>query len=46
MRYRSYEKCQEKKRDISGNKVIGIELAKEKYEAVVVVLVLNINKPV
>jgi hypothetical protein len=43
MKYRSYEKCQDKKREDSGKKVIGIDPAKEKHQAVVVKLASNIN---
>jgi hypothetical protein len=32
MKYRSYEKCQDKKREVSGEKVIGIDPAKEKHD--------------
>jgi hypothetical protein len=46
MKYRSYEMCQEKKREISGKKVIGIDPAKEKHQAVVVRLGSNINRQV
>jgi hypothetical protein len=36
MKYRSYEKCQDNKRKISGKKVIGIDPAKEKHQVTVV----------
>jgi hypothetical protein len=42
MRYRSYKKYQEK-REVSGKKVIGIDPAKEKHQAVVVKLASDIN---
>jgi len=35
MKYRSYEKCQEKKKEVSGKKVIGIDPAKEKHQVTV-----------
>ncbi len=44
MRYRSCKKYQEKKREISGKKVVGIDPASEKHEAVVVKLASNINR--